>query len=102
MRSNRNTGFRKAVTTVLAASAVLLGVLLLFGKRIAGVSMVILYIPVFAWLAAAAFSFLLFSFLPDFQSDRRWYLIPGILTVVFLIGSAILWTVAPVSAGGAV
>ena len=39
----------------------------------------------------AALSFLIFSFLPYFHGDRRWFAIPTLLTAVFVLGTAMLW-----------
>lgn len=100
MRQDRNFLFRRTLIAVLAASAVLIGFLLLFGKTLAAVSIYLLLVPVFLFFAAAVFGYLAISFLPLFRNDRRWYAIPVILTVIFFIGAALLWRCAPVAMGG--
>jgi hypothetical protein len=39
----------------------------------------------------AGISFLVFSFVPYFRGDSRWYSISALLTVAFFIGAGMLW-----------
>ena len=65
--------------------------MLIFGRSIAASNFDLLLGCVFAVLGLAALSFLIFSFLPYFHGDRRWFAIPTLLTAVFMIGTAMLW-----------
>ena len=53
---------------------------------------------VFAVMALATVSFLLFSFLPYFHGDKRWYTISALLTAVFFISAVMVWQVSPTGA----
>lgn len=93
MKKIKTRQFLKALYTSLGVSAAFLLWLLIFGRSLAanhfeGVSGI-----VFTFLAVAAISFLAFCFLPYFKGDRRWFAIPSLLTVVFFMGTAILWQV---------
>ena len=64
---------------------------LIFGRSIAAQNFDVLIGCAFSILALAALSFLVFCFLPYFHGDRRWFAIPSLLTVVFMVGTAMLW-----------
>ena len=82
--------------SLLAASALsvlFLGWMLFFGRDLAvkyfdGVTGCL-----FALMALATLSFVAFCFVPYFHGDKRWFAIPSLLTVVFFIGTAMLWQV---------
>ena len=98
MKKIRTIRFFKAFYTSAAFSAAFLLWLTVFGRGIAVNNFDSMMSVVFAVLALAACSFLVFCFTPYFQGDKRWFAIPSMLTVVFFIGTAILWQV-PVGGG---
>ena len=65
--------------------------LLIFGRSLAASNFDLLLGCVFAVLGIATLSFLVFSFLPYFHGDRRWFAIPTLFTAVFMVGTAMLW-----------
>ena len=75
----------------------LLGIAL-FGTRLAAVNFSHLTDAIFVIMTLAAGSFLLFSFLPYFRGDRRWYSISALLTLVFFAGAGMLWQI-PLTGG---
>ena len=91
MKTLRTRYFKIALYSVLGLSALFLGFLLLFGKRLAVSNLPGVASPVLAVFALAAGSFLAFCFLPYFQGDRRWYAISGVLTLVFCLSTAVIW-----------
>ncbi len=93
MKKIKTRRFFKAFYISLALSAAFLLWMLLFGKGLAAEHFDGVTGGVFAVLALAAGSFLVFSFLPYFHGDKRWFAIPSVLTVAFFVGAAILWQV---------
>ena len=96
MKKIRTRTFLKALYTSLGVGGAFLLWMLLFGKNLAVNHFGGVFGAVFAFLALAAISFLAVCFLPYFHGDKRWYAIPSLLTIVFFMGSAILWQ-APVT-----
>lgn len=96
MKKIRTRYFKIALCTSLCFSAVFLTVFLMFGRSFAVSHFTGALDTVFSVLVLAAGSFLLFSFLPFFRGDRRWYSISALLTGVFFISAVILWQ-APVN-----
>ena len=93
MKRIRTRTFLKALYTSLGVGAAFLLWMLLFGQNIAVDHFSGVFGAVFAFLALAAASFLAVCFVPYFHGDKRWYAIPSLLTLVFFMGSAILWQV---------
>lgn len=93
MKKIRTRQFFKALYTSLGISAAFLLWLTVFGRNLAANHFESITGIVFTFLAVAAISFLAFCFLPYFKGDRRWFAIPSLLTVVFFMGTAILWQV---------
>lgn len=91
MKTLRTRYFKITLFTVLGLSALFLGFLLLFGRRLAVSNLSGVASPLLAVFALATASFLAFCFLPYFHGDRRWYVISGVLTLVFCFGAALLW-----------
>ena len=95
MKKMRTRYFKMTLGGAIAFSALFLGLLVVFGKQLAATHFDGLLDCVFAVLALAAASFLVFSFLPYFRGDKRWYAISALLVLVFFVGSAMLWQAAP-------
>ncbi len=93
MKKIRTRQFLKTLYTSLGISAAFLLWLMIFGRDLAANHFKSVTGIVFVFLAVAAISFLAFCFLPYFKGDRRWFAIPSLLTVVFFMGTAILWQV---------
>lgn len=93
MKKLRTRYFQIAFSTVLGCSALFLGWMLLFGKRLAITHFDGLADAVFAVFGLAAASFLAFCFVPYFRGDRRWYSISALLTLVFCVGTAMVWQI---------
>ena len=91
MKKIRTRQFFKTLYTSMGIGATFLLFMLIFGRGIAAQNFDVLIGCVFAILGLAAISFLVFSFLPYFHGDRRWFAIPSLLTVVFMMGTAMLW-----------
>ena len=100
MQKVRTRYFHYTLHSTLGFSALFLTWLLLFGKELARDHFQGVTDLVFGVLVLAAGSFLAFSFFPFFKGDRRWFTIPALLTLVFFVGTVMLWQV-PVM-GGAV
>lgn len=93
MKRIRTKRFLGSLFASLGLSALFLGWMLLFGRDLAvryfdGVTGCL-----FAVMVLAMLSFLAFCFVPYFRGDKRWFAIPSLLTVVFFIGTALLWQV---------
>ena len=93
MKARRTRYFRYALFASLGFSALFIGWFVLFGRRLAPAHFGGVTGAVFSVMALATLSFLVFCFLPYFRGDRRWYSISALLTVVFLVGAAMLWQV---------
>ena len=91
MKKIRTQQFFKTLYTSMGIGAAFLLFILIFGKNIAAQNFDVLIGCVFTFLGLAAFSFLVFCFLPYFHGDRRWFAIPSLLTAVFMVGTAMLW-----------
>ena len=96
MQKRRTKHFRLTLLTAIGLSAATLVFLAIFGARIAAYSVTALVDGIFVVLALAAASFLIFSFLPYFHGDKRWYSISALLTVAFFGCAAILWQIPAV------
>ncbi len=95
MKKIRTRHFKIALSVSLASSALFLLWFAIFGVRLAQTHFQGMADAVFAVLVLAAASFLGFCFFPYFRGDKRWYSISALLTVVFLVGAAMLWQVPP-------
>ncbi len=91
MKKIRTRQFLKALYTALGVSLAFLLWMLLFGKDLAVNYFNSVTACVFAFLAMAVLTFVCFCFLPYFRGDKRWFAIPSLLTVVFFMGTALLW-----------
>ena len=91
MKKIRTIQFYKTLYTSIGVGGAFLIFLLIFGRSIAAQNFDVLTGCVFSILGLAALSFLIFSFLPYFQGDRRWFAIPTLLTAVFMLSTAMLW-----------
>ena len=91
MKKIRTRTFLRAFYTSLGVGAAFLLWMLLFGQNLAIDHFGGVFVAVFAFLGLAAVSFLAVCFVPYFHGDKRWYAIPSLLTVVFFMGTAILW-----------
>ena len=99
MKKRRTRHFKITLWTVTGVGALFLGWFALFGRSLAVSHFKGVADSVFAVMALAVGSFLLFSFYPYFHGDRRWYSISALLTLVFFVGTAMLWqTPIPVEA----
>lgn len=98
MIKRRTHFFKITLRTVAGLSALFLAILALFGKALAARHLEGMTDCVFAVMALATVSFLLFSFLPYFQGDKRWYTISALLTAVFFISAVMVWQVSPMGA----
>ena len=94
MKKLRTRRFWTTLYSAIGFSALFLGWFLLFGQRLAAAHFSSVANAVIAVFALAAGSFFAFCFLPYFQGDRRWFSISALLTVVFCIGSGMLWQTA--------
>ena len=93
MKKIRTRQFFKTLYTSMGIGGAFLLFLLIFGRNIAAQNFDVLTACVFSILGLAALSFLVFSFLPYFHGDRRWFAIPSLFTVVFMLSTAMLWQV---------
>ena len=91
MQKRRTHHFKITLLISLGISTLFLLMLALFGARLCALSFVAVTDSIFAFFGIAAASFLIFSFLPYFRGDKRWYSISALLTVVFFCGVAMLW-----------
>ena len=98
MQKRRTQYFHRTLGASTALSTVFLAVIATFGRTLAATNFDGVADCVFAVMALAAGSFLVFSFLPYFHGDRRWYAISLLLTVVFFIAAILLWQVSPCGA----
>ena len=96
MQKRRTQYFHITLGASGAFSALFLAVIAIFGRTLASTNFNGITDCVFAVMALAAGSFLVFSFLPYFQGDRRWYSISALLTVVFFLSAVLLWQVSPI------
>ena len=92
MKKRRTRHFKFTLSTVGIASAIFLAWLLLFGRGMAQTHFQGIADTVFAVMALATGSFLVFSFFPYFRGDKRWYSISVLLTIVFFAGTAMLFS----------
>ncbi len=95
MKKMRTKYFKMTLGGAIGFSVLFLGWFLLFGRMVAVSHFGGVQSCVFAVLGLAAVSFLIFSFLPYFHGDKRWYSISALLVAVFFAGSAMLWQIAP-------
>jgi hypothetical protein len=93
MKKIKTRQFLKALYISLGVSGAFLLWMLAFGKGIAEQHFDSVTYCVFALLAIAALTFVTFCFVPYFRGDKRWFAIPSVLTVAFVIGTSILWQV---------
>ena len=93
MQKVRTRYFFYTLHSVLCFSVLFLGWFALFGRNLAQTHFRNMTDLVFSVLAAAVLSFLAFVFVPFFKGDKRWYSIPALLTLVFLVGTVMLWQV---------
>lgn len=91
MQTRKNHYFKITLGASAAFSAVFLAVIALFGRALAASHFQGITDCVFAMMALAAGSFLVFSFLPYFQGEKRWYAVSALLTVAFFAGAVMLW-----------
>ncbi len=93
MRKLRTRYFKITLYSSMAFSALFLCWFFLFGRQIAETNFASMTGAVFAVLALATATFLAICFFPFFRGDKRWYSIPALLTVVFFVGTAVLFRV---------
>ena len=79
------------LSVAAVASGLLLLVLATLGSSFTIDSIDVLINCIFIVFGLAAASFLLFSFVPYFRGDKRWYSISALLTLAFFVGTAIIW-----------
>jgi len=93
MKRIRTKRFLWSLYVSLGLSALFLGWLLFFGRELAVECFDGVTVGLFGVIALAMLSFVAFCFVPYFRGDKRWFAIPSLLTVVFFIGTALLWQV---------
>ena len=93
MKKLRTRYFQITLLIALGFSALFLGWMLLFGKRLALTHFDGIADAVFGVFGLATASFLAFCFIPYFRGDRRWYSISALFTLVFCLGSAMMWQI---------
>jgi len=93
MKKIKTRQFLKALYVSLGFSAAFLLWMMIFGRGLAIQYFDSITYCVFAILALATLSFVVFCFVPYFRGDKRWFAIPSVLTVAFVVGTAILWQV---------
>lgn len=93
MKRKRTRYFHHSMKIACAISGAFLFFLLTVGKEIAKTHFSSMAAVTFSILALSALCLFVFLSLPFFKGDRRWYAIPGLFTVVFFCGAAILWGV---------
>lgn len=93
MKKIRTKRFLCSLYAAIGLSVLFLGWLLLFGRELAAEYFDGVTGCLFAVMALATLCFVVFCFVPYFHGDRRWFAIPSLLTVVFFIGTAVLWQV---------
>ncbi len=91
MKKIRTRRFLKAFCGVLGFSAVYLLWMFLFGTELAAQYFDGILGCLCAVFGGAALSFVAFCFVPYFHGDKRWFTIPVLLTLVFFVGSSMLW-----------
>ena len=100
MKGIKTKHFLRSFFASVGVCVIFLGWLCTFGKDLAvryfdGVMGCLL-----ALMGVATLSFVAFCFVPYFHGDKRWFAIPSLLTVVFFIGTAVLWQVPIEGIGG--
>lgn len=95
MKKIRTRNFFRTLKIVSGFSVCFLLWMLVLGKKLAAEHFDGLTTGVFAVLGVAAASFLIFSFMPYFKGDKRWYSISVMLTSVFFVSLVVLWNAAP-------
>lgn len=93
MQKRRTQHFKITLWTASAVSVLFLLWVALFGTKLAVSHFDGVLDSVFAVMGLATASFLVFSFMPYFRGDKRWYSISALLTVVFFVGAMMLWQV---------
>lgn len=96
MQRRRTRQFHITLLSVFGFSLAFLGTLLLFGAKMASLSYESMMGGVFFVMTAATASFLTFSFVPYFRTDRRWYGISALLTLVFFASAVVVWQIPAV------
>ena len=91
MYQRRTRHFHITLSVAAGLSACYLLILALFGRGLAAIDYQGVTAFVFSVMVLAVASFLAFSFLPYFQNERRWFVIPALLVAVFLAGAVLLW-----------
>ena len=98
MKKIKTRRFYKTLAAVLCFSALFLGCLYLLSGVLAAQYFTLLTYSVFSVMAISTASFLLICFAPYFRGDRRWFAIPAVLTLVFFLGTMVLFRL-PIPAG---
>lgn len=91
MQKRRTQHFKITLSIAAGISCIMLLILAIFGQQFTSTSLSILVNCIFTVLGLAATSFLLFSFVPYFKGDKRWYSISALLTLAFFIGIGMIW-----------
>lgn len=91
MQKRRTRYFHITLGASGAFSTLFLAVIAIFGRTLAASHFRGVTDCVFAVMALAAGSFLIFSFLPYFHGDKRWYVISALLMLVFFLAAVLLW-----------
>lgn len=100
MKGLKTKQFFRSLYASIAFSALFLSCMLLYGKELAALCFDGVALSLFAVMGIAILSFVAFCFVPYFHGDRRWFVIPSMLTVVFFIGAALIWQVPMEGLGG--
>ena len=93
MQKRRTQHFKATLAVAAVTSCLLLLALAILGHYAAFDSFDLLANCIFAVLGLAGGSFLVFSFVPYFRGDMRWYSISALLTLAFFIGAGMIWQV---------
>ena len=89
MQKRRTQHFKVTLFLAVLASCLVIAALAFFGNASSDV-LGYLVNCIFVVLGMAGISFLVFSFVPYFRGDSRWYSISALLTVAFFIGAGML------------
>ena len=90
MQKRRTQHFKVTLFLAVLASCLVLSVMAIFGSASPDAFRP-LASCIFIVFGMAGISFLVFSFVPYFRGDSRWYSISALLTLAFLIGVGMLW-----------
>ena len=100
MKGLKTKPFFRSLYASIVFSVLFLAGIVLFGKELAALCFDGVALSLFAVMGIAVLSFVAFCFVPYFHGDRRWFVIPSMLTVVFFIGTALIWQVPLEGLGG--